>query len=148
MDIVLEFLDDHVFDTVYPESVARDNMFRQLISLLTIVNIGGFIIYMLPASFSYFFLFDKRHLNHPQILPVSLFFLLSMIFYTTVSFIINEKSYQNVQTNGSCLTTQFVEKLEPSIVSSILPAFGVLMNAEAGNACSGYLLVNCHGLVA
>ena len=71
MDIVLHYCDEYAFDKVYPESMGRENIWRQVISLLTIVNIGGFLIYMIPTTLSYYFLFDKRHLNHPQILEAS-----------------------------------------------------------------------------
>jgi lathosterol oxidase len=43
-------------------------MTRQLLSLLLIVNIGGAILYLSVASFSFFVVFDKRLLKHPQIL--------------------------------------------------------------------------------
>ena len=71
MDIVLHYCDEYAFDKVYPHSMSRENIWRQVISLLTIVNIGGFLIYMIPTTLSYYFLFDKRHLNHPQILEAS-----------------------------------------------------------------------------
>jgi len=70
MDVVLDFCDQYILDSVYPTDMHRDNIPRQIISLLLIVNIGGFFIYMIPATLSYLLLFDKRHLNHPQILEV------------------------------------------------------------------------------
>lgn len=72
MDVVLEIADEYLLDSVYSStSLARDDILRQVLSLLVIVNVGAVIIYLLPASLSYHFLFDKRHLNHPQILKVS-----------------------------------------------------------------------------
>lgn len=75
MDIVLEYADEYLLDRVYvPLDMSRNNLWRQLLSLLLIVNVGGFFVYMIPASLSYHFLFDKRHLKHPQILKVRLHF--------------------------------------------------------------------------
>jgi len=68
---VLDYADTAILDKVYSNfAIPRDNIWRQIVSLLTIVNIGGFLLYIIPASLSYHFLFDKRHLNHPLILKV------------------------------------------------------------------------------
>lgn len=71
MDIVLDYADHYLLNDVYPESWPADNIWRQLCSLLLVVNVGGFFMYMIPATLSYCLLFDKRHLNHPQILEVA-----------------------------------------------------------------------------
>lgn len=71
MDIVLDYSDHFFLNSVYPAHIPPDDWLRQLVSLLVIVNVGGFLMYLIPASLSYHLLFDKRHLNHPQILKVS-----------------------------------------------------------------------------
>ncbi|XP_070548209.1 lathosterol oxidase-like [Ptychodera flava] len=69
MDVVLE-LADHYFFTpyVYPDDWPEDDWQRQLLSLLVVVTLGGYLLYFMTASASYFFLFDHRLLKHPQIL--------------------------------------------------------------------------------
>ena len=71
MDVVLG-LTDHYFFTpfVYPESVPEDNMLRQFISLNIVTMLGGSLLYLITASLSYAFVFDKNLLQHPQILEV------------------------------------------------------------------------------
>ncbi|XP_020899273.1 lathosterol oxidase [Exaiptasia diaphana] len=69
MDLVLNFVDYHFFTPyVYPSSWSEDDMFRQILTLLLLANIGGVILYLATASFSFFFVFDRRLLQHPQIL--------------------------------------------------------------------------------
>ena len=69
MDIALEFCDHHVFTPyLYPASWPEDNVWRQLLSLNLIVDGGGAIMYLMTASLSYLFLYDKELLKHPQIL--------------------------------------------------------------------------------
>ncbi|XP_013394103.1 lathosterol oxidase [Lingula anatina] len=68
MDLVLDVADRFVLDSVYPTGWARDDPLRQIISLLLVVNIGGLLIYIIPASLSYYFIYDHRLLKHPQIL--------------------------------------------------------------------------------
>lgn len=74
MDIVLDFCDDYAFDKMYNYigDIPRQLMWRQFTSLMIIMNVGGFLVYMVPASLSYYFLFDKRLLTHPLILKVSI----------------------------------------------------------------------------
>ena len=71
MDVALHYADKYVFTPhVYPESWSEDNMWRQLLSLNIIVDLGGVILYLLTAGMNYTFIFDKRILKHPQILEV------------------------------------------------------------------------------
>ena len=75
MDVVLEATDTHFFTPfVYPEWLKEENIVRQLISLNILVDLGGAFLYLLLASLSYKFIFDKELLKHPQILEVSLTF--------------------------------------------------------------------------
>lgn len=71
MDIVLN-LADHYFFTpyVYGPDWPENEPIRQLLSLLAIANIGAYLLYFIVATFSYYAIFDKRLLKHPQILPV------------------------------------------------------------------------------
>lgn len=69
MDIVLKHADSYVLTPhVYPAWWKEDDITRQLISLFAIVNIGGYIMYFSLATFSYFFIFDRRLMKHPKIL--------------------------------------------------------------------------------
>lgn len=69
MDLVLNVADRYFLSSyVYPLTWQEDDVTRQFISLLLIVNIGGAILYLSVATISYFFVFDKRLLGHPQIL--------------------------------------------------------------------------------
>jgi len=73
MDIALHYADHYFFTPyVYPASWPEENVFRQLLSLNIISDTGGALLYLITATFSYFFVFDKRHLKHPQILEVAL----------------------------------------------------------------------------
>ena len=72
MDIVLNMMDNHIFTPyLYPDSWPEDDPYRQILSLLIIVIVGGYMVYLIPASLSYFFIFDHRLMKHPLILDVS-----------------------------------------------------------------------------
>jgi len=66
---MLDFFDHHVFDNVYPESWARDDTLRQFISLYTIVNLGGALVYLIPAILNYYLIFDHSLMRHKLFLP-------------------------------------------------------------------------------
>ncbi|GFN85370.1 sterol-c5-desaturase (erg3 delta-5-desaturase homolog)-like [Plakobranchus ocellatus] len=69
MDLVLNYLDHYLFTPyVYPEDWPENNPVRQIISLLLVANIGGYLLYFIVASLSYFFIFDHKLMTHPQIL--------------------------------------------------------------------------------
>ncbi|XP_035659978.1 lathosterol oxidase-like [Branchiostoma floridae] len=69
MDIVLNYADHYVFTPyVYPGGWAESDPLRQYVSLFIIVTLGGYLLYLGTASLGYLFLFDKRLLQHPQIL--------------------------------------------------------------------------------
>ncbi|XP_077985753.1 lathosterol oxidase-like [Glandiceps talaboti] len=69
MDIVLDLADKSVFTPyVYPLDWSEDNWLRQFLSLLVIVNMGGYFLYLSTATVSYYFIYDHRLLKHPQIL--------------------------------------------------------------------------------
>jgi len=71
MDIALDAADRYFFTPyVYPKSWPESNIFRQFISLNLITDAGGAIMYLVSASLSYLFIYDKRLLKHPQTLEV------------------------------------------------------------------------------
>ena len=71
MDVVLGLTDSYFFTPfVYPESIPEDNVIRQFISLNIVTMVGGALLYLITASLSYAFVFDKDLLQHPQILEV------------------------------------------------------------------------------
>ncbi|XP_071175480.1 lathosterol oxidase-like [Mytilus edulis] len=69
MDVVLSYADEYVLTPyVYSTSWPEDNPLRQILSLFLLTNIGGYVLYFIAATLSYWFLFDKRLLRHPLIL--------------------------------------------------------------------------------
>lgn len=71
MDLVLHVADYYALTPyVYPASWPEDEPIRQIISLLIVTNLGGFIIYLLFGALSYFFVFDHSLMKHPQFLKV------------------------------------------------------------------------------
>ena len=71
MDIVLNLTDHYLLTPyVYGPDWPENEPIRQLLSLLVISNIGGYLLYFLVATFSFYTIFDKRLLKHPQILQV------------------------------------------------------------------------------
>jgi len=69
MDVALYYCDKHFFTPyIYPKDWAEDDIWRQFLSLNYIVNIGGAALYLITASLSYMFVYDKRLLKHPQTL--------------------------------------------------------------------------------
>jgi lathosterol oxidase len=80
MDLVLDVVDHYVLTPyVYGTNWPTDDPLRQVLSLLLITNIGGYILYFLLATISFYTIFDQRLLQHPQILPVSWY--LAMAFF-------------------------------------------------------------------
>lgn len=83
MDVVLDFADHYFFTPfVYPESVPESSLWRQFVTLNIVTDLGGLILYLLTASLNYYFIFDKRLLQHPQILENQV---QKEIFYTLKS---------------------------------------------------------------
>lgn len=93
MDVALELLDPLIFDKAYawalpcpgapgnlstlgshatsaaPESLwPRDNIYRQIISILTITQLGATSLYFFFSAFSYYCIFDRRIEYHPRFL--------------------------------------------------------------------------------
>ncbi|XP_076457646.1 lathosterol oxidase-like [Babylonia areolata] len=70
MDLVLNTADDYFFTPyVYGPNWPQDEPIRQLLSLLVIANVSGYVLYFILATFSFYVIFDHRLLQHPQILP-------------------------------------------------------------------------------
>lgn len=71
MDVLLQLGDHHFFTPyIYPGWLAEDNLLRQLLSLNIIVDAGGALLYLITATLSYIFIYDKRLLEHPLTLKV------------------------------------------------------------------------------
>lgn len=69
MDIVLGYADRFVLTPyVYPSTWTEDDPLRQILSLLLITNIGGYILYFMTATINYFTIFDSRLMKHPLFL--------------------------------------------------------------------------------
>lgn len=70
MDYVLGVADPYFFTPyIYPESWPVDWWVRQYVSLYSIVCVGGAFLYLLPATFMYFFFFDHRLMKHEKFIP-------------------------------------------------------------------------------
>lgn len=70
MDLVLGGLDRYLLTPyLYPQWWEEDQAFRQLLTLYVITAVGGWMVYFIPASMSYQFLFNKRYKLHPNFLP-------------------------------------------------------------------------------
>jgi len=71
MDLLLSLSDESFFTPyVYPKHWPEDNTWRQLLSLNILVDVGGALLYLITATLSYIFIYDKRLLEHPLILKV------------------------------------------------------------------------------
>ena len=69
MDLILEKLDNYFLTPyVYPSDWHADDWKRQLLTLFLLMNVGGWLLYIISASFSYVFIFDRRLMHHPLIL--------------------------------------------------------------------------------
>ena len=82
MDVALEFLDPLVLDKAYAwllpsdPSLAdatsrwpRDNIYRQITSLLVLTQLGATSLYFFFSALSYYCIFDRRLEYHPRFLP-------------------------------------------------------------------------------
>lgn len=100
MDLVLEYADEYLLDSVYASLLpaptaqaagklasnatlaasaataqaaastwARDNIYRQSVSLFVISAVAALFLYFVFSSLSYYFLYDKRLEHHPRFLP-------------------------------------------------------------------------------
>ncbi|KAK0668667.1 putative C-5 sterol desaturase [Cercophora samala] len=63
-----EYLHMTPSQAAYGSLWARDNMWRQGVSLFLILWIFGFLVYFVFASLSYLFIFDKKTFEHPKFL--------------------------------------------------------------------------------
>ena len=69
MDLVLDACDYFFFTPyVYPAGLDPNDWRRQALSLYLITTIGGYIMYITMASFSYVFIFDRLLMQHPKFL--------------------------------------------------------------------------------
>lgn len=65
MDWALDLCDEHFFTPyVYPEWIPEDNWMRQFSSLLFMTLVGGALTYLIPATISYYTLFDHKLRQH------------------------------------------------------------------------------------
>jgi len=76
MDILLNYLDDKAFNSLYTHLPAQllptfsdpTNPIRQFVSLYIMAFIGVHLVYFIPSTLSYIFLFDKELEKHPKFL--------------------------------------------------------------------------------
>ena len=99
MDVALRYCDYKFFTPyVYPSTWAESDPWRQFLSLNVIVNLGGTLLYLITASLSFMFIYDKRLLKHPQILEVG------KIIYYWIALFMWLKWPQSPGPNLSCPT--------------------------------------------
>ncbi|CAH1795925.1 unnamed protein product [Owenia fusiformis] len=110
MDIVLGVADHYLLTPyVYPESFAETSMVRQFVTLLLITNIGGAVLYLSTATFSYFAIFDHKLMEHPQILQnqvqKEIFYALKSIPFmslpTVLLFLLEVRGYSRLYDNAA-----------------------------------------------
>lgn len=70
MDLILEVSDKFFFSRyVYNDAAwPVDDPYRQFLSLFLVTNVGGALIYLIPAVLSYIFLFPKELRQHKKFL--------------------------------------------------------------------------------
>jgi lathosterol oxidase len=83
MDTVLHFADQYVFDSLYAKvwpayskniagaivsSWPRDDFWRVNLSVFTITCVGGWVLYLIAATASYYLVFDHDYMKHPKFL--------------------------------------------------------------------------------
>lgn len=74
MDQILKVADKYVFTPhIYSENWSESSLSRQFLSLMTLVTLGGYVLYFVAAGLSYIFVFDKRLMKHPLFLKVNRF---------------------------------------------------------------------------
>ncbi|KAI9996034.1 hypothetical protein PInf_013212 [Phytophthora infestans] len=66
MDLILEYADYYALDALYPATLHRDDIYRQVASISGVTLVGGYLLYLLGAELAYEFLFDKELMNHPK----------------------------------------------------------------------------------
>lgn len=72
MDYILHYADYFIFTPyIYPTSWPEDDIVRQFLSLFLITTLGGYVLYFLSASLSFYFLYDHNLMKHPQFLKVT-----------------------------------------------------------------------------
>lgn len=110
MDLVLGVADQYVLTPyVYPASWREDNILRQLLSLYVITCIGGYFLYFITTTFSYFFIFDKRLMQHPHFLKDQIKLEIQctcsavpfMAIPTILLFLLEVRGYSNLYDNAS-----------------------------------------------
>ena len=127
MDLVLDFLDQNLLTPyVYPSSWLEDNLYRQFLTLYLVTTIGGWILYIVTGSLSYWLLFDKRYKLHPKFLPNQEFLEIAyaswsipyMTLATTVLFLIEVKGYSKLYLDS---TTQLVLDINATQQGQLIP---------------------------
>ncbi|XP_013789452.1 lathosterol oxidase-like [Limulus polyphemus] len=102
MDVVLQVCDKHVFTPfVYPSWWSEGDIWRQFLTLNVVITLGGTLVYFIPASFNYCFIYDKRLLKHPQVLhkqvQKEIFYTLRsipvMALFTNILFLLEIRGY-------------------------------------------------------
>eukprot|EP01137_Pigoraptor_chileana_P013383 Opistho-2@4663 len=69
MDVIVHLADEHVFTPyVYPADWTEDYWGRQLLTLFVVTNVGGYLLYLIFATLSYIFIYDKSLLRHKKFL--------------------------------------------------------------------------------
>ncbi|OWZ01640.1 C-5 sterol desaturase [Phytophthora megakarya] len=66
MDLILEYADYYALDGLYPADIPRGNISRQVVSITALALVGGYLLYIIGAGFTYKFLFDKEMMSHPK----------------------------------------------------------------------------------
>ena len=74
MDYVLEFCDREFFTPyVYPADWPESDLTRQYLSLMAVMILGGWLVYLIPAALNYYFIYDHNLMKHPKFLKHQVF---------------------------------------------------------------------------
>lgn len=58
MDLILEYADYYALDALYPATLHRDDIYRQVASISGVTLVGGYLLYLLGAELAYEFLYE------------------------------------------------------------------------------------------
>ena len=105
MDLILDLCDKNVLTPyVYPSWLPEDDIRRQILSIFLITSLGGALLYLVTASLGYMFIFDKRHMLHPQYLKnqvrleiqYTLKSIPGMSLLTSIAFLLEVRGYSKL----------------------------------------------------
>jgi hypothetical protein len=132
-------------------NLESDNLFRQTISLFHITLLGGFLMYFVFASTSYFLVFDKTHTKHPKFLKnqikleiqMSVKALPGIAVFTTPWFLFEVRGYSRLYSH-----IHNVDAIIERTAAAINPPSSVIQETFAAAIATGTPSLNATALNA